>query len=122
MQVQDVQEAVTVSGSAYFIKREVWEQLSICPTYLEACYSLYEADERWNPSGAFLPTDHYYEETFCSYHARAHGWKVLYYGPEKIIHEWHKSSAVGDPSTDGKMNKSRLEFRTACALHDIPHD
>lgn len=118
----DVQEAVTVSGSAYFIKRQVWDELTVCPEYLEACYDLYQVDERWNPSGAFLPTDHYYEETYCSYHARAHGWKVMYLGTEKIIHEWHKSSKIGAANTDGKMKKSRLEFRTACVIHGIESD
>jgi GT2 family glycosyltransferase len=118
----DVQEAVTVSGSAYFIKREVWDQLSACSLYLDACHDIYSGEERQTPKGAFLPTDHYYEETYSSYHARAHGWKVIYYGPEKIIHEWHKSSPVGDPSSDGKMKKSQLEFRAACAVHGISHD
>lgn len=120
--VQDVVEAVTVSGSAYFVKRKIWETLSICPDYLEACYDIYDSEERMHPLGAFLPTDHYYEETYCSYHARQHGWKVMYLGTEKVIHEWHKSSKVGDPNTDGKMKKSRLEFRTACDVHGIERD
>lgn len=118
----DVKSAVTVSGSAYFVKRSVWEELALCPIYQEACAVIYEEPERSCPSGAFLPTDHYYEETFCSYHARSHGYDVVYYGPECVIHEWHKSSKVGDPATDGKMDKSRGEFRIACDLHGIDHD
>ncbi len=119
---EDVQDAVTVSGSAYFIKRLVWEELALCPSYREACDAIYEDPERSSPMGAFLPTDHYYEETYCSYHARSHGYKVVYYGPEYVIHEWHKSSKVGDPLTDGKMKKSQGEFRVACDLHGIPRD
>lgn len=119
---RDVQEAVTVSGSAYFIKRTVWEELALCPLYREACGGIYDDPERSSPFGAFLPTDHYYEETYCSYHARSHGYKVVYYGPEYVIHEWHKSSKVGDPLTDGKMKKSQGEFRAACDLHGIERD
>lgn len=120
--VQDVKEAVTVSGSAYFVKRSVWDELTICPSFREACHDLYQDVEGESPLGAFLPTDHYYEETFCSYHARSHGYKVIYLGSAKVIHEWHKSSSIGSDISDGKMKKSRLEFRVACDIHGIERD
>lgn len=102
----------TVSGSAYFVKREVWDELTNCPKYRHV------APEA---SGAFLPTQHYYEETFCSYHARAHGYKVVYYGKASVIHEWHKASPVGG-AADKLMHQSRDYFRFACDYHGIPHD
>lgn len=117
-QFNDVyEEAVTVSGSAYFIKRAIWEELSSCPMYLEACSNMQRIAE-----GAFLPTNHYFEETYCSYHARGHGYKVVYYGPESVIHEWHKSSPKGDKSTDGQMRNSKKLFRMACDLHGLERE
>lgn len=107
----DVIEAVTVMGSAYFIKRDVWDSLVVCPLYREIAP---EAE------GAFLPTQHFYEETWASYHARAHGWKVIYYGPACMYHAWHQSSPVG--SQDENMRISREFFRKACDHHDISHD
>src|SRR5688572_16369997 len=83
-------DAVTVSGSAYFVKRTVWDQLASCELFTK-CPEVSEL----RPEGAFLPTHHYYNETWTSYHARHHGYSVVYYGPVKMIHEWHQSSPVG---------------------------
>lgn len=107
----DIREAVTVSGSAYFTRRSMWNQLTECPIYRD----LYP-----DAGGAFLPTQHYYEETWCSYHAQAHDWKVMYYGPARMIHHWHMSSKVG--SIEREMKKSQIMFRHACDSHGIPHD
>lgn len=53
---RDRQEAVTVAGSAYFIRRPVWNELTNCDVYkgLEVCQN------SGVPLGAFLPTPHYY--------------------------------------------------------------
>lgn len=107
---EDVREAVTVSGSAYFVKRAVWDELTDCPLY-----------RGYKAGGAFLPTQHYYEETFCSYHAQAHDWKVIYYGKAQMIHRWHQASPVGGPA-DQQMKASRELFREACDVHGIQHD
>lgn len=107
---EDVREAVTVSGSAYFIKRSVWDELTSCPLY-----------KPFGGEGAFLPTQHYYEETFCSYHAQAHGHKVMYYGKAQMVHRWHAASPVGGP-VDREMKASRDLFREACDAHGIQHD
>jgi len=118
---QDVKEAVTVSGSAYFIKRSVWNELSNCVNYKE--YLEHSGFKKVpDEVGAFLPTKHYYEETFCSYHAREHGYNVVYYGPVSVTHLWHRSSRVGDPSSDGQMKASQAIFRAACDLHGISRD
>lgn len=107
----DVREAITVSGAAYFVKRSVWDELTACPIY-----------QATNPAeGAFLSTAHYYEETWCSYHAQAHGHKVMYYGPVTVIHKWHQASEVGG-AADQLMPVSRALFRNACDAHGIQHD
>lgn len=113
-QCSDVRpDALTVSGAAYFVKRDLWVSLTECPLYHLVSYGA---------EGAFLPTRHYYEETWCSYHARAHGACCVFYGPVKIIHKWHQSSEPGGWA-DQQMNVSRELFRLACDLHDrIPHE
>lgn len=109
---RNLEEAVTISGSAYFIRRSVWDDLTNCPTYRAS---------HPDAVGAFLPTPHYYEETWCSYHARAHGYKVFYDGAISIGHTWHASSPVGGPA-DKMFSVSRRIFREACAAHEIPCD
>lgn len=104
--------AVSVMGSAYFIKREVWDELMDCEIYREQV--------PW-AKGAFLPTPHYYEETWCSYHARAHGWQCVYFGLVSMIHRWHKASPVGG-FADKHFTTSQEEFRRVCDAHGIPRD
>lgn len=108
----DIKDAVSVSGSAYFVKRDVWDELRDCPLFRDVAP---EAD------GAFLPTNHYYEETWCSYHAQAHGYRVVYYGPQTMIHRWHGASKVGGWA-ERQMKDSQELFRAACDHHQIPHD
>lgn len=105
-------DAVSVAGSAYFIKRSVWEELTECPVYQTFTHA----------EGAFLPTRHYYEETFCSYHAIAHGYRCVYFGPAVMIHQWHKSSSVGGRVEKVLLPDARALFRDACQAHGIPHD
>jgi GT2 family glycosyltransferase len=105
-------DAVTVSGSAYFVRREVWNYLTACEIY----NSVHPEAE-----GAFLPTPHYYEETWCSYHAIEHGWKVVYYGEVEIVHKWHKASPVGGWA-EQQQKKSQKIFRQMCDYHGIEHD
>ena len=109
---RDLVPAVTVSGAAYFVRRKVWEELTACQIYR----SIHP-----NAEGAFLPTPHYYEETFCSYHAHAHNYGVYYDGRISIGHSWHASSRVGG-TADGYFNVSREIFREMCDIHSIPHD
>jgi GT2 family glycosyltransferase len=111
-QFSDIRDAVTVSGSAYFVKRSVWDELCACPLYREVAP---------DAQGAFLPTRHYYEETWCSYHSQSHGFKVVYYGEKGMIHKWHRASPVGGPM-EQEMATSQAMFRKACAAHDIECD
>lgn len=120
---RDVTPAVTVAGSAYFIRRKSWDLLANCETYASFARTLRtEADiTHPQPLGAFLPTPHYYEETACSYHAHAHGLGVYYWGPISIGHSWHASHDVGSPQ-DQLFRVSQSMFRSFCDKHNIPHD
>lgn len=109
---RDLEESVSIAGSAYFIRRSVWEDLTACPIYQKACPGI---------DGAFLPTPHYYEETWCSYHARAHGYKVFYDGRTSVGHSWHASHPVGSPM-DKMFSVSQKMFREMCQRHGIEHD
>jgi GT2 family glycosyltransferase len=111
-QYADVKDAVTVSGSAYIVRRDTWKALTRCPLY---------QDVAPRAIGAFLPTEHYYEETWCSYHAHAHGHRVIYYGYVQIVHKWHRASPVGGWA-EQQMPASREYFRRACEHHGIAHD
>lgn len=106
------EDATDVSGAAFFIKRSVWDELTACDIY---------AKHTGCAEGAFLPTPHYYEETFCSYHAIAHGYKVVYFGEACMIHRWHQASSLGG-RVDRNMPISRQLFRDACDAHQIEHD
>lgn len=109
---RDRVSCVTVSGSAYFIRREVWNALTNHPAYQE----MYPG-----AIGAFLPTPHYYEETWCSYFARHLGYNVVYDGSVSIGHSWHKSSTVGGEA-DSKFKVSQAIFRKACDYIGIERD
>lgn len=104
-------DAKSVSGSLYFVKRKVWQELTDCPVMQE-----FQPDSQ----GAFIHTPHYYEETCCSYHARAHGYKIVFYGPVQMIHYWHKAHQIGSwadqPTT---VEGSKQMMREFCALHSI---
>jgi hypothetical protein len=82
-----VLDVPTVSGATYFFRRRMWDAVDV--TVRCTARSLLDAE------GAFLPTRHFYEETYCSYHARLHDWRVVYLGTAKMIHLWHRSSTVG---------------------------
>jgi GT2 family glycosyltransferase len=107
---------VTVSGSAYFIRRYVWDELTNNPKYRE----LYP-----DAKGAFLPTPHYYEETWCSYFARHLGYNVVYDGSVSIGHSWHASSpkpGQGYSHADAQFKVSQSIFRKACDYIGIERD
>lgn len=109
-------ECVTVSGSAYFIRRDVWNDLTNNKKYRE----IYP-----DAIGAFLPTPHYYEETWCSYFARHLGYNVVYDGSVSIGHSWHASTprpGEGISRADQYFPISREIFRKACDHIGIERD
>lgn len=104
------EEVISVSGSAYFTRKSVWDEMTACPLYQKA-----------GPAeGGFLPTPHYFEETYYSYHLRGHGYKVFYLGKAKMIHEWHQSSKVGSQRDNYKL--SQALFNKACDIHGLAHE
>lgn len=105
-------DCVTVSGSAYFVRRTVWNELWHCEIYRTM---------HPNATGAFLPTPHYYEETWCSYHCNAHDYRVVYDGSVSIGHSWHASSEIGGHA-DQQFPVSQKIFREMCDYHGILHD
>jgi hypothetical protein len=102
-------DVVSVSGALYFIKRSLWQELTACPLY---------QDVSPGATGAFLETPHYYEEMWCSYHARAHGYRCVYYGAVRMLHIWHAASPVGGRA-DQQMPVSLERYREACRYHSI---
>lgn len=109
---KDAQRCWTVSGSIYYVDRSVWNRIATHPKYRE----LYP-----NVKGAFLPTPHYFEETFCSQMAHHLGYDVWYDGRiETAGHTWHASNAVGD--NNGHFAHSRQLYIDACNYIGIPHE
>lgn len=102
----------TVSGSIYYMRRSVWNELRDCPAYQSIAPG----------AGAFLPTPHFFEETFFSVHAQKHGYEVWYDGTiETAGHTWHASSNVGEASRKW-FEESRNLYITACDVCGIPHE
>lgn len=102
-------DAVSVSGSAYFIKRSVWDKIE---NLLKQIYPDVE--------GAMLPTQHYYEETFVSYMARHLGYKVVYAGNTMMSHEWNQSGKYMPIAKWAK--ESRETFRNSLDYFGVAHD
>lgn len=104
---------VNVAGSAYFMRRRVWQELTDCPTFREAAP---------DAEGAFLPTPLYFEETWCSYHAAAHGYTNVFYGTEVMQHTWHASIEANNSPHLDLFYQSKEIFRRACDMHGIERD
>lgn len=104
----NIEDVVSVSGSAYFIKRNIWDILT-------------DKLKEYEPAteGAMLNTFLYYEETWVSYLARHLGYKVAYVGEAIMIHEWDASPKK---FKDKLMKESRKQFRQACSHFGIECD
>lgn len=109
---RDVRPAVTLSGSAVFFTRESWNDMWNCPIYREKYPDV---------AGAFLPTTHYYEETWFCYHLNTHGYTPMYFGEAEMVHRWHKASPTGGWA-DQQFKVSRVLFREMCDYHGMDHD
>jgi GT2 family glycosyltransferase len=94
---RDAQQAIMAAGSAFMIRASHFQFL-----------------------GGMLEAKHYYSDTWLSYHARAHGGQVWYYGKPWLIHEWHRSSPVGFDGTDGNFIPDKKLFQAKCREHDPP--
>lgn len=114
-QANDTLVCPTVSGSAFFVRRDVWTELTECEAFQNAVAA--EIGMAY-PEGAFLTTKHFYEETFCCYHAAEHGYDSMYLGSSHMIHDLHGAGSP-DPGVTGE---SRAQFRAVCDRLSIPHD
>lgn len=127
---RDFIECVTISGSAYFVRRSAWEDLAKNKTYLalynkfaELTASILRTDPKYwtdNP-GAFLSTPFYYEETAASYLLRALGYKICYDGSISIGHSWHSSHDRGS-EMDKMFRLSQSMFREVCDVFNVERD
>lgn len=115
-QYQDiVTDCPTVAGSALFVKAAVWKELTDCALFQSAAP---------HALGAFLPTQMYYEETYLCYHAKGHGWDVVYYGVVTITHKWQQSVKKNgvDEWARHQAKIAREQFREACRMHHLACD
>lgn len=113
---RDVIDCVTVSGSAYFMRRDTWDEMTNCQLYRAALARIGKGS-----NGAFLPTPHFFEETWYSYHVREHGYRVVYDGNISIGHTWRASTGAS-PKLKEYFKESKKLFVTACETHGIEHD
>lgn len=110
---KDLTRCWTVSGSIYYVRRSVWDEMKDHPKYLK----LFPEAQ-----GAFLPTPHFFEETFCSQWAQKLGYEVWYNGlAETAGHTWHASSTPGEASRK-YFNTSRSMYMSACDALGVAHE
>jgi glycosyltransferase involved in cell wall biosynthesis len=111
------EEVPTISGSIYFSRRSVWEEMAKCSVYAN------EILGKENYTQALLGNvHHFYEETWLSYHARHHGYKIFYDGTITMGHSWAASTGGPQPILREYFLESQKEFRRACQIHGIEHD
>ncbi len=112
----DSMECNFIMGSAFFVRRGVWNALTDCPLYQQ-----WLSTTGFETRGAFLPTPLYFEETWACVHAKAHGFKVMYYGGATLIHEWHGAISKHLTSTQETdvVLRSQSIFTRACQAHGI---
>ena len=110
---KDLARCWTISGSIYYIRRSVWEKMYQHPDY-QALYPL--------ANGAFLPTNHYFEETFCSQWAQKLGYEVWYNGlAETTGHTWGGSLNPNEASRK-YFNTSKSMYIEICNKLGITHE
>lgn len=110
-------DCVSVSGSAFFVKRSCWEELKLCPVYRTSCKNIFGQE----PLGPMLPCAHFYEETALSYHARSHGWRVAFNGGVSMQHEW-QGACKDNQLLSRYARDSKEQFRIFCSDHGIAHN
>lgn len=107
-------DCVSVSGSAYFMKRSVWDELALCSAFQDAHLEVFGTIA----IGAMPAMRHYHEETFVSYHARHHGYKVAYEGRVEMIHE-HQGACQDRQQLGQWAAETKEQFRRMCDVLGI---
>jgi GT2 family glycosyltransferase len=95
---EEALDVPTISGSVYFCRREVWEEL-----------------------GGMLETEHFLEETFLDFAVRHAGHRVVYTGQTTWEHLFNQSP-VNEQWRAEVAARSRETFRQACAERGIECD
>lgn len=107
-------DCVTVLGSAFVIRRTVWDELTRCYLYREIAPTAL---------GPMLVTFGYWGETYLCTHASFHGWKLAFLGTTTVVHQWHGASGgVVGGNLERNRDVDQAYFRRACAHHGIAHD
>jgi GT2 family glycosyltransferase len=102
----------TVSGSIYYVRRTVWDEMTYHPHYRHLFPRV---------TGAMLPTFMYFEETWTSIFADHLGWKVYYDGTIPTAgHSWHASNSPGDNT--GHFHESRRLYRMTADRLGVHHE
>lgn len=104
----------TVSGSIYYARRSMWNEM----TEYEPYQVLFP-----RAGGAFLPTPMYFEETFCSQLAHHMGYEVWYDGTvETAGHTWNASTGFHDDKLHQLFDISRGIYKETCNRLGILHE
>jgi hypothetical protein len=104
----------TVSGSIYYTRRSVWDEVLNYQPY-RALYP--------DLVGAFLPTPMYFEETFYSQIVQFLGYDVWYDGTVNTAgHTWNASTGSHDQRLRSLFAESRKMYIDTCDALGIPHE
>lgn len=102
----------TVSGSLYYVRRSVWDEMTNHPVYREL---------HPRALGAALETFMYFEETFTSVFAQHLGYEVWYDGTIPTAgHSWHASNNPGD--NVHHFHNSKVVYVETCDKLGINHE
>lgn len=102
----------TVSGSIYYVRRSVWDEMTFEPRYRE----LFP-----RATGAMLGTFMYFEETWTSVFADFLGHEVWYDGTIPTAgHSWHASNKPGDNVSH--FHESRRIYRMTADRLGVHHE
>lgn len=111
------ENCVSVSGSAYMIKRAVWDAIVANDDYQRA-----HKEVLGEPAIGFPMFQHYYEDMLMSLMVRHFlKQKVVYLGTQVMMHHWHASSDIGS-KVDQQMPEVRDKFRKMCEIMGIEHE
>lgn len=81
-QASTVRDVTIVAGSAFAIRRALWDELTACRKYRAVVPGA---------TGAMLPTAHWFGDTYLSFHVAAHGYAPVYDGRVVCRHLGKKS-------------------------------
>ena len=96
----DIVDCVTVSGSAYFVRRDAWDAVAADPIFRK----------HWPDALGAMPEHRlYYEETAFSYAMPKFGFRVCYVGSAVMVHDWH--GTIKRFGGDELFEVSRRAFR-----------